>query len=83
MTTTQTSQSTGFLKYGLTVGMTVMEGRGFYYPVDTAIGHNGRLYVVNRSLESVARGVRVTVCDIDSEYYGTFASFGEEDGQFV
>ena len=60
-----------------------MEGRGFYYPSDTAIGKDGRFYVVNRSLESVDRGVRVTMCDIDSEYYGTFGSYGEENGQFV
>ena len=60
-----------------------MEGRGFYYPVDTAIGKDGRLYVVSRTLESQVRGVRVTMCDIDGEYFGTFGSFGEGDGQFI
>ena len=82
MTTSETKASAEFLEYVMTLGMTVMEGRGFYYPVDTAIGQDSRLYVVNRSLDNVARGVRVTMCDIDSEYYGNFGSFGNKDGQF-
>ena len=82
MTTRETKASAEFLEYFMTLGMTVMEGRGFYYPVDTAIGQDSRLYVVNRSLDNVARGVRVTMCDIDSEYYGNFGSFGNKDGQF-
>lgn len=77
--TTKTEQ----IQYSMTVGLSAMEGRGFYYPSDTAIGKDGRFYVVNRSLETVDRGVRVTMCDIDSEYYGTFGSYGEEDGRFV
>ena len=82
MTTSETKASAEFLEYFMTLGMTVMEGRGFYYPVDTAVGQDSRLYVVNRSLDNVARGVRVTMCDIDSEYYGNFGSFGNKDGQF-
>ena len=77
------SASTGLIEYELTVGLSAMDGRGFYYPSDTAIGKDGRFYVVNRSLESVVRGVRVTMCDIDSEYYGIFGAYGEEDGQFI
>jgi DNA-binding beta-propeller fold protein YncE len=83
MTTIETKARPKFLEYVMTLGMTTMEGRGFYYPVDTAIGQDGRLYVVNRSLDNVTRGVRITMCDIDSEYYGTFGSFGERDGQFI
>ena len=30
-----TAQQTDFLVYDRTLGMTVMEGKGFYYPVDT------------------------------------------------
>ena len=71
------------LEYNLTVGLSAMEGRGFYYPTDTAIAPNGRLYVPNRSVDGAARGVRVTVCDIDSEYYGTFGYFGHDPGEFV
>ena len=80
MTTTTRTET---LTYDRTLGLSVMEGRGFYYPADTVIGDNGKLYVVNRSLESVDRGVRVTVCDLESEYYGTFGAYGEGDGQFI
>lgn len=78
-----TTQKTDAVKYGLTVGMSVMEGRGFYYPADVVIGKNKRMYVINRSLESVDRGVRVTVCDLDSEFYGTFGAYGDDEGQFI
>ena len=60
-----------------------MQGRGFYYPTDCAIGEDGKLYVVNRTLETVDRGVRVTMCDADSQYFGTFGSFGQDPGQFM
>ena len=71
------------LVYSHTIGLSTMDGRGFYYPVDTLAGSDGRLYTINRSLEGDIRGVRVTIYDIDSEYYGTFASFGEGAGQFI
>ncbi len=81
--TTETTSNKTFLKYVDTVGLATMLGRGFYYPVDTAIDSDGRLYVVNRSIEGDNRGVRITVCDLDHEYYGTFGAFGEGDGQFI
>ena len=80
MTTTSTAQ---LLRYECTLGLSAMTGRGFYYPTDTVIGNNGRLYVVNRSVEIVEIGVRVTICDMDSEFYGTFGHYGQEDGQFI
>ena len=80
MTTTTTTQ---LLRYECTLGLSAMTGRGFYYPTDTVIGNNGRLYVVNRSVEIVEIGVRVTICDMDSEFYGTFGHYGQEDGQFI
>ena len=83
MTTVQDIPEIKVLEYRMTLGMTTMEGRGFYAPTDVGIADDGRMYVANRSLENVARGVRVTVCDIDSEYYGTFASYGTGAGQFV
>ena len=83
MTTVQDIPEIRFLEYRMTLGMTTMEGRGFYYPTDTAIADDGRMYVANRSLENVTRGVRVTVCDINSEYYGTFAAYGQSPGQFI
>jgi DNA-binding beta-propeller fold protein YncE len=81
--TMKTAPAKPFLEYLDTVGLATMLGRGFYYPVDTAIDSDGRLYVVSRSIEGDNRGVRITVCDLDHEYYGTFGEFGEGDGQFI
>ena len=72
-----------FLKYSFTVGMTTMDGRGFYYPTDAVLGKNGRIYVPNRSIPMVERGVRICVCDVDGGYYGNFGRLGEGDGQFM
>ena len=71
------------MAYSHTIGLSTMEGRGFYYPVDTACHSDGKLYTISRSLEGDVRGVRVTIYDIDSEYYGTFSEFGEGAGQFI
>ena len=78
-----TAQATRRLVYSHAIGLSTMDGRGFYYPVDTLAASDGKLYTVNRSLEGDDRGVRVTIYDIESEYYGTFASSGREAGQLV
>ena len=78
-----TAQQTNFLVYDRTLGMTVMEGKGFYYPVDTIAGNDDRLYVISRSKEETTRGIRVTMCDLDSGYYGNFGGYGFDGGQFV
>ena len=78
-----TAQVAEGLTYSHTIGLSTMEGRGFYYPVDTLAASDGRLYTISRSLEGDPRGVRVTIYDVDSEYYGTFASYGETPGHFV
>ncbi len=71
------------LEYTQTIGIVAMEGRGFEYPTDTVAARNGRLYVLNRSRDFGERGVRVTILDLDSEYYGTFGHLGEGDGQLI
>ena len=78
-----TAQQTKVLEYSHTMGMTVMEGKGFYYPVDTAVGRNDRLYVISRSKEETTRGIRVTMCDAESGYYGNFGGYGLDGGRFV
>ena len=83
MNTAALGQRAGFLRYSHTVGLATMEGRGFFFPSDTAAGNNGRIYTVNRSVEIDSRGVRVTVYNLDSDFFGTFGSFGEGDGQFI
>jgi DNA-binding beta-propeller fold protein YncE len=60
-----------------------MEGRGFYYPRDSAVGEDGRLYVASRSTDNAIQGVRVTIRNMDSEYFGVFGSFGSGRGQFT
>ena len=52
-----------FLRYVRTVGMTTMRGRGFYYPIDSAMSNDGgRLYVLSRSFErAVSDSMRVTM----------------------
>ncbi len=74
-----------YITYQRTLGMSVMEGKGFYYPNDTAFSKNGKTYVLNRSLEIRAsgRGMRVNMCDVHDEYYGSFGKFGDEPGQFM
>ena len=74
---------TTLLRYSHTIGLSTMDGRGFYFPVDTAIGSDGKLFVLSRSYDDEPLPARVTVCDIDSEYYGTFGSFGTGAGQFT
>ena len=71
------------LEYAFTLGVAAMEGRGFYYPVDIGLGENGRLYVLGRSHEGDTRGIQVCMMDADSEFYGTFGSVGQADGQFI
>lgn len=71
------------LKYSHTIGIVAMEGRGFEYPTDAVPAKNGRMYVPNRSRDFGERGVRVTVLDLDSEYYGTFGYLGDGEGQLV
>ena len=81
--TTANTSRLDFLKYDRTVGLAAMQGRGYYYPVDVAIRDDGRLYVLSRSHDGDTSGVRVTICDLDHEYYGVFGSVGEGDGEFI
>ena len=72
---------TKFLKYIRTVGMTTMRGRGFYYPVDSAMNSGGRIYTVSRSAEKTTGDtIRVTMLNEEGEYFGIFGTKGEEDG---
>ncbi len=68
------------IDYRLTLGIVAMEGRGFEYPTDSVAAPNGRLYVPNKSRDFGERGVRLTVLDIESEFYGTFGTYGESEG---
>ena len=83
MTAPDTRKPLEFLEYSHTIGALTAEDQGFYYPMDTTIGNDGRIYTVSRAVEGYPRGVRVTMCRLDSEYLGTFATFGESDRQLI
>ncbi len=83
MNSVPATRRSGSLKYSLTIGIAAMEGRGFYFPCDTAVGKDGSLYTASRSVDIDHRGVRVTAYDLESEFFGTFGSYGEGDGQFI
>ncbi len=72
-------------RYSHTVGLLSQAGRGFNNPVDLAIGGSGRLYVLSRSnMTHAPLGIlRVSICTVDEEYIGQFATFGTGDGQIV
>ena len=71
------------LKYDRTIGIVAMEGRGFSNPVDIAFSSDDRIYVVSRTNSLQPYGIRIGVCDLESNYYGHFGSYGSEPGQFV
>ncbi len=82
-TETFTKNEKNVLEYSFSLGILAMEGRGFEYPTDIAIASNGRLYVPNRARDAGQRGVRITVLDEASEYYGTFGLIGNDEGQLI
>ena len=71
------------VSYSHTIGLSSMEGRGFTYPSDTAVGPDEKLYVLNRGSDGAPPGVRITVCNLEGEYIGVFGSHGEGDGQLI
>ena len=81
--TPQVDQATFKLRYSHTVGIVAMEGRGFSNPVDLAISSDGRMYVASRANAAQQYGVRIGICDLDSEYYGDFGSYGAGDSQLI
>ena len=73
MTTIKTKKS--FLNYSHTIGICVMDGRGFMFPVDTAIGKNGRLHTVSRAYTPAVFQLRITMYDINSNFYGVYGGY--------
>jgi sugar lactone lactonase YvrE len=76
-------QATQRLTYSHTVGLVAMEGRGFSNPVDLAIASDERIYVVSRTNPDQPYGIRIGICNIDSDYFGDFGDYGPADGAFV
>ena len=69
-----------------TIGFYGLSGRGFNNPVDMAIDSRGVIYVLNRAgpeVESRMNYKRITVCNLDEDYLGTFSTGGTADGQIM
>lgn len=81
--TTTVRPGTARLEYNRTIGVAAMQGRGFYYPWSVAVAGDGRIFVLGRGSDSDPRGVRITVMNLEEEYFGTFGSFGTGPGQAI
>ena len=80
--TTKTTTKASF-GYSHTIGFLANQGRGFNNPVDVAMDSQGVLYVLNRGgpeLDIRLHYKRVTMCTVDEEYLGEFATGGTDDG---
>ena len=69
----------GLLRAGFPFAKTLGMRRLTNYPIDVAVGKEGRLYILCRS-EGAALVRKYTV---DDEDLGTFGAYGEGDGQFT
>ena len=72
------------LEYVKTIGIVNngLGGRGFTSPYDSAIGKDGRIFVLNRCDPPRKSAVRVGIVDLDEEYMGDFGyGYGEGEGQ--
>ena len=76
------ASASGLLAYSHTIGLCVMEGRGFMFPVDTLISNTGRMHTISRAYSPADSQKRVTLYDINSEFYGIYGRFGEGIGEF-
>ena len=81
--TSEIQTRTTRLVYNRTIGVAAMQGRGFYYPWSAAVADDGKIFVLGRGSDSDPRGVRVTVMNLEEEYFGTFGSFGTKAGQAI
>lgn len=81
--TSITESHSSILSYHNTIGLCTMEGRGFMFPVDTTFDSNGYIYTINRGHKADPRTIRITKYNIDSEFFGTFLSYGNNDGQLL
>jgi len=80
-----TTKSLKHLSYERTLGMTYMEGKGFYYPNDAVVSPEGKIYVLNRGQEHFGsgRGIRVTVLDTEENFHSVFGKFGSGYCEFT
>ena len=70
------------INYSHSVGFTAdVGGRGFHLPRDLALNSENKLYVLSRSGAFHTAGLRITICDIENNYYSEFSKFGKNPGE--
>ena len=70
------------IEYSHSVGFTAdVGGRGFHLPRDLAINSKNKVYVVNRSGAFHTVGLRISMLDIENNYFGEFSKFGKNPGE--
>ena len=70
------------IQYSHSVGFTAdVGGRGFHLPRDIAINSENKVYVVNRSGAFHTLGLRISMLDIENNYFGEFSKFGKKPGE--
>ena len=75
--------TTAAIGYDHTIGFQANQGRGFNNPVDAALDSRGVLYVLNRAGPEMSVRLpykRVTICTIEEDYLGEFATGGTGNG---
>ena len=72
----------GRFRYSHTIGIDDFSGRSFRYAVDLALGHNGRLYVLQRGV-AMQRNLAVKICSVDEDFFGEFGIYGTGRGEWI
>jgi len=68
--------------YSHAIGRGSPAGAGFRNPVDLALGHEDKMYVLSRGSEAEPCQ-RVTVLSLNEEFLGEFGGPGHENGEFI
>ena len=70
------------IEYSHTIGICVMTGRGFMFPVDTAISKDGKIHTVSKGYRPAVYQTRTNIYDVDGQFYLDYGSFGNGPGQY-
>ena len=82
--TTEAKLKTDFLTYSHTIGLCTMQYRGFYSPTEHGVwALTGGCTPQAALWKGMCEGLRVTVYDTDSNYYGVIGRAGTGDGEFT
>ena len=74
------------MQYEKTIGFYAPDGRGFFNPVDFALGRGEIIYVLNRVISGYEFAIspkRITIVSLAEEFLGQFSSTGTGDDQLA